>query len=87
MLSHRQVRQRPIDQAMTRPFSSPFHLRQLNADRLPHHANALAANPNDLDLALEVARAAIRDGRRRRPTPLWPGAGDIAPWWATRTRQ
>jgi len=45
--------------------------------------NALAANPNDLDLALEVARAAIRDGRASAdPRRYGQAQAALAPWWS-----
>ena len=45
--------------------------------------NALAANPNDLNLALEVARAAIRDGRASAdPRRYGQAQAALAPWWS-----
>ena len=44
---------------------------------------ALAANPNDLALALEVARAAIRDGRASAdPRRYGQAQAALAPWWS-----
>jgi hypothetical protein len=44
---------------------------------------ALAANPNDLDLALEVARVAIRDGRASAdPRRYGQAQAALAPWWS-----
>jgi hypothetical protein len=43
---------------------------------------ALAANPNDLAQALEVARAAIRDGRASAdPRRYGQAQAALAPWW------
>jgi len=45
--------------------------------------NALAANPNDLNLALEVARVAIRDGRASAdPRRYGQAQAALAPWWS-----
>jgi hypothetical protein len=45
--------------------------------------NALAANPSDLNLALEVARAAIRDGRASAdPRRYGQAQAALAPWWS-----
>jgi len=45
--------------------------------------NALAANPNDLSLALEVARVAIRDGRASAdPRRYGQAQAALAPWWS-----
>ena len=45
--------------------------------------NALAANPNDLNLALEVARAAIREGRASAdPRRYGQAQAALAPWWS-----
>ena len=45
--------------------------------------NALAANPNDLALALEVARVAIRDGRASAdPRRYGHAQAALAPWWS-----
>jgi tetratricopeptide (TPR) repeat protein len=45
--------------------------------------NALAANPNDLNLALEVARIAIRDGRASAdPRRYGQAQAALAPWWS-----
>lgn len=45
--------------------------------------NTLAANPNDLNLALEVARAAIRDGRASAdPRRYGQAQAALAPWWS-----
>jgi hypothetical protein len=45
--------------------------------------NALAAKPNDLSLALEVARAAIRDGRASAdPRRYGQAQAALAPWWS-----
>ena len=45
--------------------------------------NALAANPNDLNLALDVARAAIRDGRASAdPRRYGQAQAALAPWWS-----
>jgi hypothetical protein len=44
---------------------------------------ALAANPNDLAQALEVARAAIRDGRASAdPRRYGQAQAALAPWWS-----
>jgi tetratricopeptide (TPR) repeat protein len=44
---------------------------------------ALAANPNDLNHALEVARAAIRDGRASAdPRRYGQAQAALAPWWS-----
>lgn len=44
---------------------------------------ALAANPNDLALALEVARVAIRDGRASAdPRRYGQAQAALAPWWS-----
>ena len=44
---------------------------------------ALAANPNDLNLALAVARAAIRDGRASAdPRRYGQAQAALAPWWS-----
>jgi hypothetical protein len=44
---------------------------------------ALAANPNDLNLALEVARAAIREGRASAdPRRYGQAQAALAPWWS-----
>src|ERR1700752_3132773 len=45
--------------------------------------NVLATNPNDLNLALEVARAAIRDGRASAdPRRYGQAQAALAPWWS-----
>ena len=45
--------------------------------------NALAVNPNDLNLALEVARVAIRDGRASAdPRRYGQAQAALAPWWS-----
>jgi hypothetical protein len=45
--------------------------------------NALAANPNDLNLALEVARVAIRDGRASAdPRRYGQAQAALATWWS-----
>jgi hypothetical protein len=44
---------------------------------------ALAANPNDLALAIEVARVAIRDGRASAdPRRYGQAQATLAPWWS-----
>jgi len=44
---------------------------------------ALAANPNDLAQALEVARVAIRDGRASAdPRRYGQAQAALAPWWS-----
>ena len=45
--------------------------------------DALAANPNDLNLALEFARVAIRDGRASAdPRRYGQAQAALAPWWS-----
>jgi hypothetical protein len=45
--------------------------------------NLLAANPNDLAVALDVARAAIRDGRASAdPRRFGQAQAALAPWWS-----
>jgi tetratricopeptide (TPR) repeat protein len=45
--------------------------------------NLLAANPNDLAVALDVARAAVRDGRASAdPRRYGQAQAALAPWWS-----
>ncbi|HET9536282.1 MAG TPA: hypothetical protein VFP43_13210, partial [Mesorhizobium sp.] len=57
------------------------HAAASTAFRKAQHA--LAANPNDLNLALEFARVAIRDGRASAdPRRYGQAQAALAPWWS-----